>query len=59
MRKGHDNEKPPIRRILMRAGWRDLVPDDENDSHKIGSGGKLVKGVDGDGKMSLDEGNSR
>jgi len=31
----------------------------ENDSHKIGSGGKLVKGVDGDGKMSLDEGNSR
>jgi hypothetical protein len=25
----------------------------ENDSHKIGSVGKLVKGVDGDGKMSL------
>ena len=24
-----------------------------------GSGGKLVKGGDGDGKMSLDEGNSR
>jgi hypothetical protein len=33
--------------------------DGENDSHKIGSGGKLVKGVDGDGKVSLDEGNSR
>jgi len=24
-----------------------------------GSGGKLVNGIDGDGKMSLDEGNSR
>jgi hypothetical protein len=33
--------------------------DHGRDSHKIGSVGKLVKGVDGGGKMSLDEGNSR
>ena len=46
-------------RCLEIVGEQCNDKDDGHDSYKIGSGGKLVKGVDGDGKMSLDEGNSR
>jgi hypothetical protein len=47
--------------LLFRGGGfaKSCMEDDGNDSHKIGSVGELVKGVDGDGKMSLDEGDSR